>query len=72
MAVPPYMPKRRVILLSTEIYGNDRAGSEQCYKPQVELHYNRTKGAVDAGDHITREHSSITTILYCMWVPFHI
>jgi hypothetical protein len=40
MAVASYMPKRSVILLSTEIYGNDIAGSEQYYKPEVEMHYN--------------------------------
>jgi hypothetical protein len=62
-----------VILLSTEIYGSDTAGSEQYYKPEIELHYNRTKGAVDAGDQITREYSStITIVLYCMGVPFQI
>jgi hypothetical protein len=61
-----------VILLSTEIYDNDIAGSEQYYKPQVELHYNRTKGAVHAGDQITRQYSSTITVLYCMGIPFQI
>jgi hypothetical protein len=33
--------KKRVLLLSTEIYGNDIADSEQKYKQVVVLHYNR-------------------------------
>jgi hypothetical protein len=49
--------KKSVILLSTEIYGNEIAGSEQNYKPEVILQRTRKKGAVNARDEITRQHS---------------
>jgi hypothetical protein len=45
-----------VILLSTEIYVYDIARTEQNYKTDSDLHYNRTQGAVDAGGQIRRGH----------------
>lgn len=47
-----YVPKKRkaVILLSSEHYDNKCAGPEFDFKPDIILHYNNTKGGVDAVD----------------------
>ncbi|KAL1395210.1 hypothetical protein pipiens_011413 [Culex pipiens pipiens] len=48
--------KKPVLILTTNqaVEGAPVSGDE---KPPVVLHYNKTKGAVDTGDYITRHHS---------------
>jgi hypothetical protein len=53
------MCRERWILISTAIYGNETAGSERNYKPDIALHYNSTKGALTIGDQMAGEHSCI-------------
>jgi hypothetical protein len=42
-------PKKAVLLLSTQFHGNDTTCDEK-NKPEINIHYNKTKGAVDTGD----------------------
>ncbi|KAG5883866.1 hypothetical protein JTB14_034913 [Gonioctena quinquepunctata] len=56
-----YVPKKNksVILLSTQFNGKDVSDEETNFKPEIILHYNKTKGAVDTGDKMTREYSCV-------------
>jgi hypothetical protein len=51
-----YVPKKKkaVLLLSTQFHANDTTGDEK-NKPEINIHYNKTKGAVDTGDKKTGE-----------------
>jgi hypothetical protein len=46
--------KKAVHLLSTQFHANDTTGDEK-NKPEINIHYNKTKGAVDTGDKKTGE-----------------
>lgn len=52
-----YVPKKNsaVILLSTEHNDDKISGEETDYKPDIILHYNKTKGAVDTTDKLAKE-----------------
>ena len=64
MTVVSDLPKKLKVL-STEICGYDIARSEQYYKPEVDLHYNRTKGVADAVGQMRTGHSqTVLNILY--------
>lgn len=55
-----YVPKksRAVILLSTE-HSDDKVSDETTkYKPDIVLHYNSTKGAVDATDQMVQKYTT--------------
>ena len=56
-----YVPKKSkaVILLSTQHHGKTVSSEENNSKPEIILHYNKTKGAVDIGDKMTREYSCV-------------
>jgi hypothetical protein len=45
-----------VILLSTEQTNDDISDIEHDYKPDIILHYNKTKGAVDTTDKLAKEY----------------
>lgn len=55
-----YVPKKNsaVILLSTEHNNDDVSGEETDYKPDIILHYNKTKGAVDTTDKLAKEYTT--------------
>ena len=55
-----YVPKKSkaVILLSTEHHDNKVAESLNKFKPNIILHYNATKGAVDTMDQMVKHYSS--------------
>lgn len=57
-----YVPakKKAVILLSSQFHSNDISCDEKAQrKPEIILHYNKTKGAVDTGDKMTREYTCV-------------
>lgn len=49
-----YKKGKAVILLSTEYEYNEASYQETNYKPGIVLHYNSTKGAVDATDRMAQ------------------
>jgi hypothetical protein len=59
MALVSYVPKKKWILISTEIYGNETVGSERNYKADIVLRYNGAKGALTTGDQMAGEYSCI-------------
>lgn len=54
-----YVPKknRAVIMLSSEHTDDKVSGEEHDYKPDIILHYNSTKGAVDTVDKMAKQYS---------------
>jgi len=54
-----YVPKKSkgVILLSTEHHEHSISGVDNSFKPDIILHYNATKGAVDTFDKLAAEYS---------------
>lgn len=55
-----YVPKKNnaVLLLSTE-HSDDKTAKEiENYKPDIILHYNKTKGAVDTSDKLAKEYTT--------------
>lgn len=54
-----YMPKKgkNVILLSTQHHNGEIPSDREDKKPEIILHYNRTKGAVDTLDKLVRTYS---------------
>ncbi|KAK9747273.1 Transposase IS4 [Popillia japonica] len=63
MLITSYVQKKKinkvVLLLSTEICSDEVDMSSEKRNPEVILHYNKTKGAVDAGDQMTREYTCV-------------
>jgi hypothetical protein len=59
-SIVSYVPQinKAVILLSTQLLGSEISDNET-KKPEVILHYNKTKGAVDTGDKMTAEYSCV-------------
>ncbi|KAB0790110.1 hypothetical protein PPYR_15577 [Photinus pyralis] len=55
-----YVPKRNsaVVLLSTEHRDDKISGADNDYKPDIILHYNKTKGAVDTTDKLAKEYTT--------------
>lgn len=55
-----YVPKKNsaVILLSTEHTDDKVSDSEHDYKPDIIMHYNKTKGAVDTTDKLAKEYTT--------------
>jgi hypothetical protein len=55
-----YVPQKNkaVLLLSTQFLGNDISQTET-KKPEMIIHYNKTKGGVDTGDKMTAEYSCV-------------
>lgn len=47
-----------VILLSTEHNSDQISGEENMLKPEIVLHYNKTKGAVDTTDKMAKEYTT--------------
>ena len=45
-------------MLSTQLHDEQTAADHQ-NQPEINMHYNKTKGAVDTGDHMTREYSCV-------------
>lgn len=59
-----YVPtkKKAVILLSSQFHSVETSSDEKAKrKPEIILHYNKTKGAVDTGDKMTREYTCVRT-----------
>ncbi|KAG5861173.1 hypothetical protein JTB14_036057 [Gonioctena quinquepunctata] len=56
-----YVPKKNksVILLSTQFNGNYVSDEETNFKPEIILHNNKIKRAVDTGDKMTHEYSCV-------------
>ena len=54
-----YVPKKKknVVLLSTQHHSADISEDREDKKPEIILHYNRTKGAVDTLDKLLRTYS---------------
>lgn len=59
MTLVSYIPKKgkNVILLSTQHHNGEVHNERQDKKPEIILHYNRTKGAVDTLDQMVRTYS---------------
>lgn len=55
-----YVPQKNkaVLLLSTQFHDGE-INEQNEKKPEIILHYNKTKGAVDTGDKITAEYSCV-------------
>lgn len=55
-----YAPAKNkaVVLLSTEHHDNSISGEQTNYKPDMVLHYNKTKGAVDTTDKMAKQYSA--------------
>lgn len=70
-----YVPKKNnaVILLSTEHDDDKVSNKESDYKPDIVLHYNNTKGAVDATDQMAAKYTTQRkTLRWPMVLFYHI
>ncbi|XP_031331299.1 piggyBac transposable element-derived protein 4-like [Photinus pyralis] len=68
-----YVPKksRAVILLSNEHQDDKVNSAEMKYKPDILLHYNNTKGAVDATDQMAQKYTTQRRTLRWPMVLFY-
>ncbi len=71
--VSSYVTKKSkaVILLSTEHHDNKTAESSDKFKPNIILHYNQTKGAVDTMDQMVNMLDIAALNAYIIWTKLY-